>query len=77
MITVRYEDLLENPIREMNRMIGFIGITAREIMLTVIEDSRFDKMKKIDQTKGRKYNLTGTKNFVRKGRAGSWRDEFF
>jgi hypothetical protein len=76
-LVVRYENLLEDPLSEMVRMVNFVGLDASDdAIIEAIENSRFEKMKEIDQTKGRKYNLTGTKDFVRKGQAGSWRDEF-
>ncbi len=77
LLIVRYEDLLEDPRSELRKMVDFVGLRASDEKINrAIENARFDKMKEIDQTKGRKYNLTGTKNFVRKGKAGSWRDEF-
>jgi len=77
LLLVRYEDLLEEPEAELKRMVAFIGLESSDQAIhQAVEDSRFDRMREIDQTKGRKYNLTGTKDFVRKGKAGTWRDEF-
>jgi len=77
MQVVRYEDLLSDPESELKKMVEFIGIEVSEdVIKKAVEDSRFDKMREIDQTKGRKYNLTGTKDFVRKGKSGTWQDEF-
>ncbi len=74
---VRYEDLLKDTETEMGRMMDFIGLEiSQEIFKKAIEDSSFDRMKKIDKEKGRKYNPTGVKDFVRKGKAGTWRKEF-
>lgn len=76
-LLVRYEDLLSKPETELRKIVDFIGIErSDEGISTAVEVSRFDKMRKIDQTKGRKYNLTGTKDFVRKGKAGTWQEEF-
>jgi hypothetical protein len=74
---IRYEDLLEDAEIELSRMMDFVGIeVSREIINKAIEDSKFDRMKKIDHDKGRKYNLTGVKDFIRKGKSGTWREEF-
>lgn len=76
-LLVRYEDLLSKPETELRKMVEFIGIeVSGEAITQAVESSKFDKMREIDQTKGRKYNLTGTKDFVRKGKAGTWQDEF-
>jgi hypothetical protein len=77
LLIVRYEDLLSTPFSELKRIAEFIGINVSdEVIAESIESSSFEKMRQIDQTKGRKYNLTGTKDFVRIGKAGTWRDEF-
>jgi len=77
LLLVRYEDLLSKPEVELRKIANFIGIQrSDEVISNAVEVSRFDKMREIDQTKGRKYNLTGTKDFVRKGKAGTWQEEF-
>jgi len=77
MLLVRYEDLLSKPEAELRKIVKFIGVDKTDDVIShAVEVSRFDKMREIDQTKGRKYNLTGTKDFVRKGKAGTWQDEF-
>jgi len=74
---IRYEELLMDPENELSRMLDFVGIeVSREIINKAVEDSKFDRMKKIDQDAGRKYNLTGVKDFVRIGKSGTWRKEF-
>jgi hypothetical protein len=74
---VRYEDLLENAETVLLRLMDFVGITvSTDTIRDAIENSRFDKMRKIDQTKGRKYKPTGSDEFVRKGKAGTWQEEF-
>jgi len=74
---IRYEDLLKDAEIEISRMMDFTGIeVSREIIIKAIEDSKFEKMKKIDQDKGRKYTPSGVKDFVRKGKSGTWRKEF-
>lgn len=77
LLLVRYEDLLSKPETELRKMVEFIGVERTDDVIShAVEVSRFDKMREIDQNKGRKYNLTGTKDFVRKGKAGTWQDEF-
>ena len=76
-LVIRYEDILEDARQEVRKIANFIGMQASaEDIQQAIDKSSFERMKKIDQTKGRKYNLTKTNKFVRKGKAGSWRDEF-
>jgi hypothetical protein len=77
LLMVRYEDLLENAETVLLRMMDFVGITVSpDTIRDAIENSKFDKMRKIDQTKGRKYKPTGSDEFVRKGKAGTWQKEF-
>ncbi len=76
-LIVHYENLLSNPNAELKRMVDFIGIQAtEEEIIQAVHASRFDNMRKIDQTKGRKYNLTGTDEFIRKGIKGDWQEQF-
>ncbi len=76
-LIVSYENLLSNPNTELKRMVDFIGIqVTEEDIIQAVHASRFENMREIDQTKGRKYNLTGTDEFIRKGIKGEWRTQF-
>ena len=76
-LIVSYENLLTNPNTELKRMVDFIGIqVTEEDIIQAVHASRFENMREIDQTKGRKYNLTGTDEFIRKGIKGEWRTQF-
>ena len=76
-LIVSYENLLTNPNTELKRMVDFIGIqVTEEEIIQAVHASRFENMREIDQTKGRKYNLTGTDEFIRKGIKGEWREQF-
>lgn len=76
---VRYEDLLRDPFPQIDALLKFIGLsrTPRQIH-RALEASTFDKMRHIEVTKGLGYVSEGNRQlyFVRKGKSGSWRDEF-
>lgn len=77
LITLRYEDLLEDAGRELERLVDFVGIQASELDIKVaVENSSFHHMKEIEKSKGRKYAPTDADQFIRKGEHGNWRDYF-
>jgi hypothetical protein len=77
LITVRYEDLLEDAERELSRLVDFVGIQVSDMKIKeAVENSSFHNMKEIEKSKGRKYAPTDAENFVRKGEHGNWRDYF-
>lgn len=76
-LLVRYEDLLEDTARELNRICDFAGLgRSQEEVQRVVDGSSFGAMKKKEQESGwdnpRWKNL---KTFVRQGKTGSYRDE--
>ena len=76
-LLIRYEDMLQNTEAQLKKILIFIGLDFTDKTIhQAVEDSHFQRMRKRDQTEGRKYNLTGTKDFVRKGKSGSWKSEF-
>ncbi len=76
-LLVYYESLLSDPAAELKRMVDFIGIQITEEEINqAVHASRFENMREIDQTKGRKYNLTGADEFIRKGIKGDWQNQF-
>lgn len=74
---IHYEDMIRDTAEELKKVVKFCGMQLDQHRINrAVMQSRFERMKKIDQEKGRKYNLTGTKSFVRKGKPGNWREWF-
>lgn len=78
MTTVKYEDLLDDPVRELRRMCEFAGLVRSDDFLEqVARESRFDRMQEREKLTG--WNSPAWPKhsaFVRRGIAGSYRDEF-
>ncbi len=81
MITIRYEDLLDDTVRELLRFCAFAGIQPGQGRLeTVAANATFAKMrqKEINQegwTNGTHAGWPKDKFFVRRGQRGSYKDE--
>jgi hypothetical protein len=77
MIVIRYEDLLANPVREMERFCEFSGLKVeREFLEQVCAASAFDKLQKREKRAGNEDpNWSKDKLFHRRGVAGSFADE--
>jgi hypothetical protein len=79
-LLVRYEDLLQDPWRELGRMVGFLGLAANAEMLTqAIERSsanRLRQLEKVDHeawvtTKGKRSDVP----FIGEAVAGAWKQK--
>lgn len=72
----RYEDLMENSFETFSRMVDFLDwdFTAEAIQ-KAIDDTKFDKIKKIEEEKGFKERPKNTSAFFRSGKVGNWRNE--
>jgi estrone sulfotransferase len=77
MLLVRYEDLLSDILKQLKRIVGFIGLelTAKQLKIA-IENSSFEKMRRIEVEKGRKFKDKGPNLFTRSGKAGEWKKYF-
>lgn len=75
-MTLRYEDLLEKPEIEVQRLAEFIGLERSEdIKKRVIEGNRFSEIKKREKQFGlANPRWPSDANFFRKGQAGSFSD---
>ena len=63
---VRYEDLWENPAREISRLYEFIGVPFREELITgVVEATALSRARR-----------PGNRHHVRTGGVGGWKREF-
>jgi hypothetical protein len=77
MVTLKYEDLLTSPVRELRRICDFAGIDRPDDLLeTVSRKSSFKKMRAKEETSGWS-NPAWPKDqfFVRRGVVGSYKDE--
>jgi len=77
MITVTYENLLANPVTELRKVCDFIGYARGNAFLErVAEGASFQNMRMKEVTSGwADPNWPKDKPFVRRGKAGSHRDE--
>src|SRR5262249_36902744 len=76
LITIRYEDLLENTARELRRFCEFVGIKATDERLAAVANrATFSKMQKKEIDQGWGDPWAKDKLFVRRGKAGSYKDE--
>jgi hypothetical protein len=78
MITIKYEDLLDDPVRELSRLCEFAGVVrSNEYLTHVARESRFDRMQEREQLLGWNSQIWPKNTpFVRRGVAGAYRDEF-
>ena len=69
---VRYEDLLEGPEEEIDRLLRFLGAEASEVTVKrCIETGSFEKW-----SEGRERGKEEASSFYRKGVAGDWKNVF-
>lgn len=77
LLLIRYEDLLQQPEIDLERMARFAGLPCeRERLRWAISNARFDTMRKVEREKGRAYGPTRNFEFVRKGIIGDWLNHF-
>jgi hypothetical protein len=69
---VRYEDLLERPHREVERLLCFLGVDAGGALVErCVDSASFERL-----SKGRERGQEDTSSFYRKGVAGDWKNHF-
>ena len=69
---VRYEDLLERPNQEIERLLDFLRVdTDRKLVERCVSSATFEKL-----SKGRERGQEDPTSFYRKGVAGDWKDLF-
>ncbi len=75
-ITIRYEDLLADPAQELARVCEFAGIESEaDVLKSVAERATFSNMRHKEVTQGWADIWPKDKYFVRRGIAGSYKDE--
>ena len=77
LLSLRYEDLIENPVAELIRVCEFLGIERDiELIERVVDGNRFEMMKQKESRYG--WDNSGwnpEESFVRKGQIGSHKSE--
>lgn len=79
-LTLRYEDILEDPQGALTKAAAFLSITANDDAIArAVAASSFDNMRRLEEVQGETWKPTrGTRSdvqFVRSGRAGEGRTQ--
>lgn len=77
-LLVRYEDMVDDPERELARIARFLSIDpTAERLARAVERSSADQMRKLEQLQARQWSATKDtrqdRPFVRAAKAGGWR----
>jgi hypothetical protein len=77
-LLLRYEDLLEHPEHELDRVATFLGVPRTHQQLAqAVDRSAIDRLRKLEETQGEEWVTTrGTRKdipFIRTGARGTWR----
>ena len=76
MIVIKYEDLLADPVKQLERFSAFSGIEANLSFLEMVcHEASFKQLQKRERLKGEDNSWPKDKLFHRRGVAGSFRDE--
>lgn len=75
-LTLRYEDLLEDPETHFAKALDFLGVPVEaERLEKAIRFSSFKELKKQEETTGFTEKSPNSERFFAKGEAGQWKDE--
>jgi hypothetical protein len=79
-LLLRYEDMLEDPVRELRKLAAFLGKSpSTERLQQVVELSSARRMRELEQAQSKDWKLTQNtrqdKPFVRKATKETWREE--
>ena len=76
LLTIRYEDLLEDPLGGLRQALEFLGASVdSDVVEAAVEANRFDQMRQ-RETQSAFHERQGERFFVRRGVAGEWRETF-
>lgn len=74
-LTLRYEDLIADPLRHFTDLATFCGFAvSEEAIVSAIAATRFDKLAADEALNGFRERPEGMGRFFRAGRAGQWRE---
>jgi hypothetical protein len=79
-LLLRYEDMLDDPERELVKVADFLSLeSTRERLARAVRLSSADHMRELEKAQAAEWSLTKNTRpdlaFVRKARAGTWRSE--
>ncbi len=76
LLTVRYEDMLDNTIKTFTKVARFLGVKPpRERIVKAIRHSSFRELRKQEDASGFKERSQHSKKFFRVGKKGQWRKQ--
>ena len=75
-LTLRYEDMLEDPEKAFTRVLHHIGAPVEQpTLLEAIENTSFEKLANLEAEQGFAERGPQQERFFRKGTAGQWKDQ--
>ena len=73
-LTVRYEDLLQDPIRHFGKLAAGIGLSQDPARIRqVVEWTSFKQLRQMEEAEGFAERSTYSERFFRSGQSGNWR----
>lgn len=75
-LILRYEDLLQQTAKELERIATFIGYSGDKNFETIAEKCRFDELKRIEAKHGSAFREISGDYFFREGKSGKWKESF-
>lgn len=76
LLFLRYEDLLSEPVKELDKIISFLQITPNRSNVEVIEKCDFPRLRELEEKQGSPFRDKSGKYFVREGKSGGWKKVF-
>ncbi|MBO9712354.1 sulfotransferase domain-containing protein [Sphingomonas sp.] len=74
-LLIRYEDMLEDPAREIARMAAHMGWAAEpQAVAGAVEATRFEELAEQERRHGFRERMDRTERFFHTGRSGGWRE---
>ena len=74
LLTVRYEDMLDNTVKTFTKVAHFLGLKpSRQRIVKAIRFSSFKELRKQEDESGFKERSEHSKKFFRAGKKGQWR----
>ncbi len=76
LMCMRYEDMLENPLKSFSSLVRFLQLKApKKILRQAVDNVSFRKLQQKEQVQGFSERPEYVKNFFRKGIKGQWETE--